>query len=100
MSDAGETEIEAVLPECVEFIQGGGSCLVHCSLGVNRSPTVVVAYLMTTHQMSLRDAWRLVKAQRPKANPMLGYFEQLRMLEVKMFGGAPSLDASEAGIVL
>lgn len=39
----------------------GSRLLIHCRYGLNRSPTVVVALLMTIEGMSLRDAWREVR---------------------------------------
>ena len=37
-------------------ISGGGKILVNCHLGVSRSPTCVLAYLITKHNMTVAQA--------------------------------------------
>ena len=48
--DTVNSNLLAVLPECVEFIQdameGGGKVMVHCLAGVSRSASCVIAYIM------------------------------------------------------
>jgi hypothetical protein len=67
-------------------------CLFESSRGgVNRSATVVLAYLMKYHSMSLRDAWDFVRSRRPQVQPVNDYMHQLRLYEESIFG-AISLD--------
>lgn len=42
-----------------------GRILVHCNKGVSRSPSVVVAYLMKTKELSFPDALQFVQEKRP-----------------------------------
>ena len=42
----------------------GAACLVHCSFGMSRSPSVVLGYLMYTERMSLANAITLVKVSK------------------------------------
>jgi len=42
----------------------GGKVLVHCRVGVSRSATVTIAYVMKHHEMSLVDAYLLVRSRR------------------------------------
>lgn len=42
---------------------------VHCLVGVQRSPTVCIAYLCKYHQLDLRQALNRVRKARPQAMP-------------------------------
>lgn len=59
------------LPHMIDLVRTwlkeGKNVLVHCKAGVNRSPTVVIAYLVQYHDMSVQDATKLVREQRPAA---------------------------------
>jgi len=50
---------------------------VHSLAGVSRSPTLVVAYLMTVTTMGWHDALRYVRSLRSVVNPNLGFQRQL-----------------------
>ncbi|KAF5864334.1 hypothetical protein ETB97_007896 [Aspergillus alliaceus] len=65
--------------ENVEHTQRGG-ILVHCGKGISRSGTIVVAYLMRKHQMSLNDVLKLVQEKR-KVKPSVAFMEQLDIWE-------------------
>ena len=58
--DVSQTNISDHFEDIVQFIDsaisGGGKVLVNCHLGVSRSPTCVLAYLITKHNMSLTEA--------------------------------------------
>jgi atypical dual specificity phosphatase len=55
--------------------------LVHCSAGVSRSATIVIAHLMQTRGLSLDTALTLVREKRSIVHPNDGFVEQLRHLE-------------------
>ncbi|XP_067828672.1 dual specificity protein phosphatase 13A-like [Heptranchias perlo] len=57
--------------------------LVHCILGMSRSASLVLAYLMIYHDRSLRDAAERVILYRP-ISPNRGFLEQLRNLDIKL----------------
>ncbi|KAF7794356.1 hypothetical protein EIP86_005490 [Pleurotus ostreatoroseus] len=65
---------------------GTGKILVHCSAGISRSPTLVIAYLMRSHRMSLKAAMGLVVKARPQVSPNPGFIKQLQVLEEEIFG--------------
>lgn len=90
LSDAGDSSLEKILPKCFKFIDEahakGGKVLLHCKLGVNRSPTVTIAYLMRKEGWNLRRAYEWVKQKRPQISPHEKYLNQLRQYEVSIFG--------------
>lgn len=53
--------------------------LVHCSQGVSRSVTVVVAYLMKKYNLTLEQAMHAVTRKVPEAQPNDGFMEQLKL---------------------
>jgi protein-tyrosine phosphatase len=69
------------LPACVkaldELLRAGHTAYVHCSGGVNRSPSTVVAYLHWVQGMGLEEAVRYVKQRHP-CDP---YVEAIRFAE-------------------
>ena len=93
------------MKECFKVLEAcqkaGGRCLVHCSQGVNRSPSVVVAWLMCSKRTrwSLKDAWTHVKARRDCVSPHYLYFEKLQKIECKEHRLLkPSISEEESGI--
>lgn len=52
--------------------------LVHCNEGYNRSPTLVLAFLMNTGGLTLRDAYKLVLQSRPGIDSLPPYRRALR----------------------
>ncbi len=57
------------LPACVEEVAAAlkppeSRVYLHCTAGVNRSPTVAAAYLITYQKLSARDALEYVSARR------------------------------------
>ena len=67
--------------------------------GVNRSATVVLAYLMKHCGMTLREAWDHVRSRRPSVQPVPDYMRQLRVYEESIFGTV-SLDEQEVAVPL
>ena len=63
------------------------SVLVHCMAGVSRSATIVLAYLMQCHGLSLATAFRHVRQRRPIIQPNAGFCSQLRGWEAQQQRG-------------
>lgn len=82
--DSDETELFPLIKDLmVDLARLEGQqkrVLVHCLGGINRSPAVVVAFLMMRNQISFQDALALVRDKRKAANPR-NYFPQLQKFE-------------------
>ncbi|KAJ7777334.1 protein-tyrosine phosphatase-like protein [Mycena metata] len=81
--DDEHSDILENLPTTCQFIQealnSGGRVLVHCVLGISRSPTVVCAYLMFSQNISAAQAIRLVRERRPRSRPNYNFIRQLQV---------------------
>ena len=62
--------------------------LVHCLMGISRSVTIVIAYLMSSEGLTLFEAYSHVKKVRPYVTPNPGFFNALVDYEVALFGEA------------
>ena len=56
-----------------EALHAGHNVLVHCVMGISRSTSLVIAYMMTFHNLTYAQAHRIVKAHRPHINPNIGF---------------------------
>ena len=73
--------INAYFQQAIEFIDEGrkhGKVLVHCMLGVSRSSTIIIAYVMATLHLSYDDAFKYVKVKHFQASPNIGFVGQLK----------------------
>ncbi|KAK0713646.1 protein-tyrosine phosphatase-like protein, partial [Lasiosphaeria miniovina] len=59
--------------------------LVHCRMGISRSTTAVVAYLMRKHSITHREAINQVLGVRSCIFPNAGFVEQLKVWEETRF---------------
>jgi protein-tyrosine phosphatase len=68
VEDFNPEELRRRLPACVEaldeLLQADHTVYVHCSAGINRSPSTVVAYLHWIRGMSFDEAVRCVVGRR------------------------------------
>ncbi|KAI0994814.1 hypothetical protein K3495_g13368 [Podosphaera aphanis] len=63
-----------------------GSVFVHCAMGISRSVTIVLAYLLRKNpELSVADALALVRQSRPKAHPNDGFMSQLELYKAMGF---------------
>lgn len=58
---------------------------VHCAMGMSRSATSVIMYIMKQFHMSMEDALEFVKTQREETDPNDGFLEQLKRFEENNF---------------
>ncbi len=67
-----------LLNDAVAFIKAATSpVLVHCRAGVSRSATVIMAYMISVHKMSYREAKMAVKEKRPCVSPNTTFLRDL-----------------------
>ncbi|GMI71773.1 dual specificity protein phosphatase 1 [Hibiscus trionum] len=97
--DKEDTDISQYFDECFNFIdearRQGGGVLVHCFVGKSRSVTVIVAYLMKKHGMSLSEALEHVRSKRPLAAPNPGFIQQLEEFEKSLRANREQMKANE-----
>ena len=92
VGDFGTDEgIYRVFKEALVFFQSvsdtdNSKVFVHCANGSNRSPTIVVAYLMVAMKMSLKDAYATVMSRRPHIMILKDNREELRKFEKELRG--------------
>lgn len=58
-------QIDALVALLDRLLRGGRRVYLHCNAGLNRAPTVAIAYLHVHRGHGLESARDLVKAQRP-----------------------------------
>ena len=85
IDDTAPTEDE--LREGVEFIQNSihenGKVYVHCAAGVGRSVTIVAAWLIKEHNLSVEESLNKIRINRPFILPVSEQFTLLRKWETK-----------------
>ncbi|KAJ4975080.1 hypothetical protein NE237_000186 [Protea cynaroides] len=64
--------------------------LVHCMSGKNRSPAIVIAYLMKCKGWRLAQSYQWVKERRPSVELTPAVYQQLQEYEQKIFGSIES----------
>uniref|UniRef100_A0A6M2FB05 Tyrosine-protein phosphatase domain-containing protein n=1 Tax=Populus davidiana TaxID=266767 RepID=A0A6M2FB05_9ROSI len=69
--------------------------LVHCMSGKNRSPAIVMAYLMKSRGWRLAQCYQWVKERRPSVDLTQAVHQQLHEYEQKLFG---SIDNSNSAL--
>jgi protein-tyrosine phosphatase len=77
--DGDAVSLAAALDEVValvhRLIDGGERVYVHCNAGMNRAPTIAIAYLHVHSNMPLADARRWVKERRVVSVPYMSVLE-------------------------
>lgn len=83
--DSPYTNISKYFDECIDFIKTSkGNVLVHCAMGISRSATIVIAYLIIEKKMSYTEAYLYLKNKRNIINPNEGFQKQLIKLSYEI----------------
>lgn len=84
MADNKNTRLAEYLPDCIDFIDEAlgssdeAAVLVHCTMGMSRSPSVVIAWLMSSRGLTFDEAYARVKKARPVICPNPAFLDTLR----------------------
>ncbi|NXG25605.1 STYL1 protein, partial [Grallaria varia] len=95
--DSLEADLFSFFPTICQFIDAqmkGGAVLVFSSLGISRSTTVTMAFLMHSCQFSLKRAWDYLRKCKSFTSPHRGFLDQLSAWESQIHG-ATITDISE-----
>ncbi|KAF9931034.1 Dual specificity protein phosphatase 9 [Linnemannia zychae] len=71
----------AMIDEALAANGGQGKALVHCQLGVSRSASLVIAYVMRARGMGLTEAYDFVKQRSGVISPNMSLMYQLAEFE-------------------
>ncbi|KAF9363493.1 tyrosine/serine/threonine protein phosphatase pps1 [Mortierella sp. NVP85] len=92
MFDNGVDSLWNHLENCVAFVdearKANARVLIHCRVGVSRSATIVIAYLMAHYNLSLVEAYLMVRARRLSViiQPNLLFMYELLQWEQQLRG--------------
>ena len=89
IDDSQEVNIRALLSETNNFIDQAiaqnGHVLVHCLMGISRSATAVIAYVMWKKHMRFAEAIAFVKGKHQETDPNAGFRLQLQDFQCALF---------------
>ncbi|XP_043909811.1 serine/threonine/tyrosine-interacting-like protein 1 isoform X2 [Protopterus annectens] len=90
VEDSGECDLLSFFPEACNFIElhneKQSTVLVFSTLGISRSSTIAMAYLMYKKQYTLQYAWKYMRKCKMNIRPNRGFVEQLSKWEERIIG--------------
>ncbi|KAM8797496.1 serine/threonine/tyrosine-interacting-like protein 1 [Eudromia elegans] len=87
--DSPEADLFSSFSTICHFIDAQmnyGAVLVFSNLGISRSSTVIMAYLMHSLQFTLKEAWEYVRKCKTNMRPNRGFVKQLSDWETQIYG--------------
>lgn len=85
ISDQTDVPIKSIFSLCHNIIDSclnsNGKILVHCEMGISRSSTIIISYLMYKNKMAMDTALTIVKEKRSIIRPNCGFLYQLLKYE-------------------
>lgn len=92
LDDTPTSTISIYLKMTSDFIHNaltsGGTVLVHCAMGISRSPSIVIAYLLSYEQLTYSEAYELVHFKHRSTRPMPNFTKELKNYEKALKGSA------------
>jgi len=89
LRDAPYEDLISIFDICHSFIEEGLrkglGVLVHCNMGISRSSTIVISYLMRKMKRPFSEVYRFVKRRRPQVGPNFGFQAQLLLFDKMNF---------------
>ena len=84
LSDNNAQDLSLVIEDAIlrleNYLQSGSKVVVHCSKGVSRAPSAIIAYLIKVKCMTFEEAFDLVRGKSPRIEPNAGFLMQLSYL--------------------
>ncbi|CAD8058062.1 unnamed protein product [Paramecium sonneborni] len=87
LNDTSHDPIKKYFDESIQFIQENRqrcNVLVHCYVGVSRSATIIIAYLMQICNFPLQKSLQHLQQVRPLINPNPGFMQQLQNFDQEL----------------
>ncbi|EAR96381.1 dual specificity phosphatase domain protein (macronuclear) [Tetrahymena thermophila SB210] len=81
MEDEPEKDLSKFFDEANKFISDNllhTNVFVHCQMGISRSSTIVIAYLMKQRKQNFQTTLEYVRSKRDCVDPNAGFQEQLK----------------------
>ena len=90
VEDLNSSCLKLYFRKCYDFIRTAfdedGCVLVHCNLGMSRSSTMSLCYLMESRHWNLKEAYDFMKSKRQAVKPNRSFLRQLCELEEELLG--------------
>lgn len=87
LNDSEKTDITKFFPQAFTFIdlakKNNEKILIHCKLGVSRSPAILIGYLIKIMGLTTEFSLDFLKAKRSQVHPNPGFIAQLIEYEKK-----------------
>ncbi|KAG2379149.1 hypothetical protein C9374_007787 [Naegleria lovaniensis] len=91
MKETQNTDLIGTFNECLPFIEesldqskGKRKLLIHCHVGINRSASIVIMYLMKKNSWTLSESLKYVREKRSLVMPMPEFVKQLKQYNIAL----------------
>lgn len=78
------SEFQTTFPIIDEYTQKNKNVLIHCQLGVSRSASLVIGYVMYRKRLSFENSYKLVKQKSDIISPNMHFITQLYSYEKQL----------------